>query len=82
MIIRRGSISLSLVHLHLMRHLAASYPCFAGGVGRARDVISLSLSLLCFLLLLLLLLARHGARSLSRSRFSGATDCQNECDEH
>ena len=77
MIIRRGSISLSLVHLHLMRHLAASYPCFAGGVGRARDVISLSLSLLCFLLL-----GRHGARSLSRSRFSGATDCQNECDEH
>ena len=77
MIIRRGSISLSLVHLHLMRHLAASYPCFAGGVGRARDVISLSLSLLCFLLL-----GSHGARSLSRSRFSGATDCQNECDEH
>ena len=77
MIIRRGSISLSLVHLHLMRHLAASYPCFAGGVGRARDVISLSLSLLCFLLL-----RSHGARSLSRSRFSGATDCQNECDEH
>ena len=77
MIIRRGSISLSLVHLHLMRHRAASYPCLAGGVGRARDVISLSLSLLCFLLL-----GRHGARSLSRSRFSGATDCQNECDEH
>ena len=77
MIIRRGSISLSLVHLHLMRHLAASYPCFAGGVGRARDVIILSLSLLCFLLL-----ERHGARSLSRSRFSRAIDCQNECDEH
>ena len=77
MIIRRGSISRSLVHLHLMRHRAASYPCLAGGVGRARDVISLSLSLLCFLLL-----GRHGARSLSRSRFSGATDCQNECDEH
>ena len=77
MIIRRGSISLSLVHLHLMRHLAASYPCFAGGVGRARDVISLSLSLLCFLLL-----RSHGARSLSRSRFSRAIDCQNESDEH
>ena len=75
MIIRRGSISRSLVRL--MRLLAASYPCFAGGVGRARDVIILSLSLLCFLLL-----ERHGARSLSRSRFSGATDCQNECDEH
>ena len=62
MIIRRGSISLSLVHLHLMRHLAASYPCFAGGVGRARDVISLSLRLFCFLLL-----GSHGAHSLAES---------------
>ena len=75
MIIRRESISLSMVRL--MRLLAASYPCFAGGVGRARDVISLSLSLLCFLLL-----RSHGARSLSRSRFSRAIDCQNEGDEH
>ena len=68
---------LSLVHLHLMRHRAASYPCFAEWLGGPATLINLSLSLLCFLLL-----GRHGARSLSRSRFSGATDCQNECDEH
>ena len=62
MIIRRESISLSLVRWmrRWKRHRAASCPCFAGGIAGHRDVISLSLSLFWFLLL-----GSHGARSLS-----------------
>ena len=62
MIIRRESISLSMVRLmrRLMRLLAASYPCLAGGVGGPRDVIKPEPEPVWFLLL-----ARHGARSLS-----------------